>query len=148
MEEIFYIVRENEEWREGNAYVQDERIYNYKTKRDAFQHFLKSVQEHYKRDFWDAIGWSDEIVWTTHSDEAGYTECILEKWDGFDKDVEFGWEYNGKVYKTAKALSRAYPDEFRNAGVWTHHNYCCVTKEGNWSPVQAPLSITYKEEYV
>lgn len=147
-EELFYEVRENEWYkdRETNAYVKDERIYNFETKKEALQYFLKSVGEYHGRfDFWKSIEWSDENVWTTHYFEEGDNECILEKWEGFDDEVEFGWYYNGEIYRTKEELAKAYPNDFSDAEVWTHHNYCFL--QDNKSKEIAGLSIKYKEEY-
>lgn len=79
-------------------------------KRYAWKEFKKSIAEHYHgKDFWDIINWDDRLVETIHSDEAGYSTCILHKWEGFDDDVSLTWKYGETRYKSQEELWEGVP---------------------------------------
>lgn len=78
------------------------------TKEEAWFFFQQDLC-YGRRDFWDEVAWTDECVVSTLYDEGGWTHVWIEKWDGFDEDIEFTWEYNGIKYKTPQDLWEAVP---------------------------------------
>lgn len=124
-EEVFYKVtnedytewcKHNRKWLKENRpdvlncdHSTEKHEYFFKTKKDAWKFFEKSITEHYMRDFWFDFGWNDKYVFSTHFDEGGETHTVLEKWEGFDQDVELGWEFKDVVYHSLKELREAYP---------------------------------------
>lgn len=86
-----------------------ERIF--KTKEEAWLHYYDDIFEYgiTGRDFWGDIWWDDNCVVTVHYDEGGNSKVWIEKWEGFDDDIQIYWEYNGKKYKSLKDLWDAEP---------------------------------------
>ena len=97
---------------EGKGKVYLKKEIEFETKQDAWDWFMQSMHEHYVKDFWVYIGWNDKEVVSTHMDEGGDYVCSLQKWDNFDDDIKFGWEYNGVVYGSIKELAEAFPCYF------------------------------------
>ena len=87
----------------------------FKSKRDAWNYFYNMVGENRVRDFWIWFGWDEKYVESVNMDEGGYSNVILYKWEGFDNDVELGWEYDGKLYHSVKELVNAFPQYFEGA---------------------------------
>lgn len=81
----------------------------FRDKVDAWKHFNASVFPYWgKRDFLEDIDWNDEFLVTAHMDEGGCNNCILYKWEGFDDDIEIGWEYNGVLYRNLRELWKTH----------------------------------------
>ena len=107
---------------------------------DAWKHFNASIFPYWgNRDFLEDIDWNDELLVTAHMDEGGCNNCILYKWEGFDDDIEIGWEYNGVLYRNLRELWKAYPQYFNGIGLWEDSLYI----QGNEGQ-KAELKIRYK----
>lgn len=85
------------------------REHIFSTKEEAWLFFKKDLQEHGARDFWDEATWNDEVLVSTHHDEEGWTHIWIEKWQGFDEDIQVTWDYEGKKYKSLEALWEGEP---------------------------------------
>lgn len=79
----------------------------YKTKEDAWKYFEEQLplMVNYCTSHLD---WDDKYVEFSISDYDRYN-YLLYKWEGFDDDVEIGWEYDGKVFHSYNELWEAYP---------------------------------------
>lgn len=89
------------------CFIISEHIFS--TKADAWLYFQKDLQEYGTRDFWDGVDWNDEMVVSKHYDEKGWTHTWIEKWTGFDDDIQVTWDYEGRKYKSLEALWEGEP---------------------------------------
>lgn len=89
------------------GFTMKERIFA--SKEEAWLFFYNHICGSLGRDFWDYVDWNDNCVVSTFYDGGGWTHMWIEKWDGFDKDVEVSWEYDGKRYKSIKDLWKGAP---------------------------------------
>lgn len=96
---------ENPYENKGLRYKETTEVYLFNTKSAAFDFFMESIAEHYRgKDFWASVDWNDIVVSSFHFDEEGSNTLTLYKWENFDKDVEFAWEYKGTKYHTLEEL--------------------------------------------
>lgn len=94
---------------EGCIYDIAESTYLFEDKEKAWKYFYDKFPEILENTS-AFIGWNDEIV-ELSLDDYDSTSYILHKWDGFDGDVELGWQVKGddKVYHSYKELWEAHP---------------------------------------
>lgn len=80
-------------------------VFNCDSKETAWREFAESIGEHYHgKDFWDDLNWDDGVVESIHSDESGYNNCVLHKWEGFDENVSLTWKCGETRYNSLKEL--------------------------------------------
>lgn len=90
----------------------------FNTKAEAWQWFNKSIAPEYRgKDFFAYFGWNEREVVSTHYAEGGDYCCAIQKWEGFDDDVEIAWEFNGTLHHSVKELANAYPQYFSEEDV-------------------------------
>ena len=81
----------------------------FKTKEDAWNYF--NSENWCPHGFYEhgGIFWNDDVVCVCNFDQGGGIELWIEKWDGFDDDVQFFWEHRDVKYKDRKELCEAQP---------------------------------------
>lgn len=99
-----------------------------------------------RRDWWDEVVWTDDYVVSTLYDEGGWTHVWIEKWDGFDNDIEFSWKYNDIKYKSLKDLWEAVPI-FQGHHMTTDKPWISVLDRETNTWFHAELNIELSESF-
>ena len=122
-----------------------ERIF--KTKEESWLHFEKDICEFgvTGRDFWGGIWWDDKGVASTHYDEGGSSMVWIEKWEGFDDDIQTSWEYKGVKYKSLEDLWETEPI-FNGCYMETDRPWI-IPKDWRPGDDAAKLDITLSESF-
>ena len=125
-----------------------ERIFQ--TKEEAWLHFEKEMYSCYDRGWWDSVDWTDDIVVTSFHDGCSlngeWADIWIEKWDGFDNDIEFSWKYNDIKYKSLKDLWEAVPI-FQGKYMVTDHPCIWNYVEETDTYFRADLNIELSESF-
>lgn len=117
------------------------REHIFPTKEEAWLFFEKDLQEHGERDFWENVAWNEDCVVSVHIDEGGWTHAWIEKWEGFDEDVEMAWEFNGVKYKSLKSLWEEVP-EFK--GHYMEEDRPYILSEAHVAGLSVELSDSFR----
>ena len=120
--------------------------YEFANKKDAWNFFKHSIQEHHIMDFWDDIDWNDMYVETSHYAEDGATYMVLTKWEGFEQDVKLTWrDKDGKEYGSVSELVQKLP-QYENCEVYTKHDRAFLETEDGAERVELHVEAIWDNE--